>query len=159
MMATIRAAAIGDEDVLAKLNGFVQAPHLQRRPDHFKHTHLPELAAWYRSVLGKPTARIWIAEDHGTPVGYVLATFQRAPENPFVQARDWCEIDQIAVEPNHRKRGIARLLILTVIVNARGEGIHKIEATSWSFNEGTHEMLRRLGFAPKTVRFELESLG
>jgi hypothetical protein len=45
MMTTIRVAATGDEELLAKLNSFVQELHLQHRPDHFRQTHLPELAA------------------------------------------------------------------------------------------------------------------
>jgi GNAT superfamily N-acetyltransferase len=157
MMATIRAAVIGDEEILARLNSFVQDLHVQRRPDHFKQTHLPELVAWYRSLLERTTARIWIAQEQGRPVGYVLAVFQHVPANPFTQTRDWCEIDQIAVDSNYRRRGIARSLVLKAIAEARAEGIQRVEAASWSFNEETHEVFRRLGFTPKTVRFELES--
>ena len=98
---------------------------------------------------------MWIAEEQGTPVGYVLAMFQHVPAGPFTQTKDWCEIDQIAVDSNHRRRGIARALVLKAIAEAKAEGIHKVEATSWAFNEETHEVLRRLGFTPKVVRFEL----
>ena len=156
-MATIRAAVIGDEDLLARLNSFVQDLHVERRPDHFKPTQLPELVAWYKSLLEKKTARMWIAEEQGRPVGYVLAMFQHVPANPFTQARDWCEIDQIAVDSTHRRRGIARSLVLKTIAEARAAGIQKVEAASWSFNEETHEMFRHLGFKPKTVRFEFAS--
>jgi GNAT superfamily N-acetyltransferase len=157
MTATIREAVIGDEEILAKLNGFVQDLHVQHRPDLFKHTKLLELTAWYRTLLGNPNARCWIADDQSTPIGYLLALFQQAPENPLVQARAWCEINEIAVDPNYRKLGIARLLVVTAIAAARTEGIHRIEAASLSFNEGAHEMFRRLGFTSKIVRFELES--
>ena len=119
MTATIRAAEIGDEELLAKLNRFVQDVHLVQRSDHFRPT--------------------------------------QAPPNPFCRARRWCEIDQIAVDPKYRRRGIGRSLILKAIAEARTEGIRDIEATSWSFNEETHEMFRRLGFSPKTVRFERKS--
>ena len=155
-MTTIRAAVIGDEELLAKLNSLVQDLHLQRRPDHFRHTELSERAGWYKSLLEEPTARMWIAEEQGTPVGYVLAVFHRLPENPFTQARAWCEIDQIAVDSNHRRRGIGRALVLKAIAEVRAEGIQRVEATSWAFNEETQEVFRRLGFTPKTVRFELE---
>jgi ribosomal protein S18 acetylase RimI-like enzyme len=149
---------IGDEELLARLNSSVQELHLHRRPDHFKQTQLEELAAWYGLLLKKPTARMWIAEAQGRPVGYVVAIFQHVPESPCNRARDWCEIDQIAVESNHRRRGIVRSLVLKAIAEAKAEGIQKVEAASWSFNEETHDVFRRLGFAPKTVRFELDSL-
>ncbi|RPI52290.1 MAG: GNAT family N-acetyltransferase, partial [Acidobacteria bacterium] len=130
--------------------------HVQSRPDHFRQTQVPELAKWYKSLLEKPTARIWIAEEQDEAVGYVLAMFQRLPENPFTRARAWCEIDQIAVESNHRRRGIGRALVLRAIAEARAEGIQRVEASCWSFNDQAHEVFRRLGFAPKAVRYELE---
>jgi GNAT superfamily N-acetyltransferase len=157
MSPNIRPAAIGDEALLAGLNDFVQELHLGRRPDHFKPTQSAELATWYRSLLEKTTTRIWIAEEDGLPVGYLLAIFHEAQENPFVRARRWCEIDQVAVDPSRRRRGIARALILNAVFWAKTEGIPHIEAASWSFNDGAHEMFRRLGFVPKTTRFELKS--
>jgi GNAT superfamily N-acetyltransferase len=159
MSANIRPAAIGDEALLAALNDFVQERHLERRPDHFKPTHSAELVAWYRSLLEKSTTRIWIAEEDGLPVGYVLAILHEASENPFVRARRWCEIDQVAVDPSRRRRGIARTLIRSALSWAKTEGILQIEAASWSFNDGAHEMFRRLGFVSKTTRFELKSPG
>lgn len=157
MTATIRTAVIGDEEVLAKLNRFVQDLHLVRRPDHFKPIQIPELVGWYRALLEKSTARMWIAEEEGLPVGYVLAIVHHLPESPFCQARHWCEIDQIAVDPKCRRQGIGRALILEAVDEAKTQGIRDIEATSWAFNEETHELLRQLGFVPKTVRFELRS--
>ena len=148
MTATIRSAAIGDEEALAKLNGFVQALHLAQRPDHFKPTQIQELADWYKSLLEKPTARLWIAEEEGLPIGYVLAILHNAHETPFTQDRRWCEIDQIAVDPKFRSRqGVARSLAFHAIDEARAEGIHQVEAASWSFNEETHEV-----FSPTGVR-------
>jgi GNAT superfamily N-acetyltransferase len=159
MSPNIRPAAIGDEALLAGLNDFVQELHLGKRPDHFRPTQSAELATWYRSLLEKSTTRIWIAEEDGLPVGYVVAIFREASENPFARARRWCEIDQVAVDRSRRRRGIARALILNAASWAKAEGIPHIEAASWSFNDGAHEMFRRLGFVPKTTRFEFNSRG
>ena len=156
MSVNIRRAAIGDEVLLAGLNRFVQQLHSANRPDHFRSTEPAELAAWYWSLLEQPSARVWIAEHDALPVGYVLAIFHELPGNAFVRARRWCEIDQVAVDPDWRRKGIAHSLILNAVSEARSEGI-PVEATSWSFNEGAHGMFRRLGFVPKTVRFELIS--
>jgi GNAT superfamily N-acetyltransferase len=158
MATTIRAAIVGDEGLVAELNRIVQDLHLVRRPDHFKPTQMSELTAWYRSLLDKSTARIWIAEEQGRPVGYVLAILQQLPPTPFTKARRVCEIDQIVVDPEYRRRGIGRALVLKAISEATTEGIQQIEAASWSFNADTHEVLKRLGFVPKTVRFEFEAI-
>src|SRR5262245_31605296 len=134
-MTTIRIADIGDAKVLAKLNAFVQELHLKHRPDHFKETGVSKLEAWYESLLERPTTRAWIAEAQGRPVGYLLAILRDVPENPFTKARAWLEVDQIAVDPNYRRQGVARALVSKAIAYAHEEGADRIEASSWSFNQ------------------------
>src|SRR6476646_4637306 len=146
MSTTIRPAVVGDEALLADLNRFVQDLHLAQRPDHFRPTGCEDLARWYRSLLEKPTTRVWIAEEDGSPVGYLLALVHESSENPFVRARRWCEIDQLAVDPNWRRRGIGRALLLNAVSTAQAEGISRVEAASWSFNDGAHAVFGRLGF-------------
>ena len=157
MSTNIRQAVIGDEVLLAGLNRFVQEPHIASRPDHFKPTQSEELAKWYRSRLEKPAPRCWIAEEDGLPVGYLVSVVYEASENPLARARRWCEIDELAVSPSRRRRGIARALVVLSIATAKAEGILDIEAASWAFNEDAHEVFRRFGFVPKTTRFELKS--
>ena len=157
LSTNVRAGIAGDEIVLAGLNRFVQDLHLARRPDHFRPTRLEDVAEWYRSLLEKSTTRAWIAEEGASPVGYLLAIVHDVPGNPFVRARRWCEIDQIAVDPDRRRRGIARALVLTAISAVKAEGIDRVEATSWTFNDDAQEVFRRLGFVPKVTRFELNS--
>ena len=151
----IRTADIGDAKVLATLNAFVQDVHVQHRPDQFKETSDSELEAWYTSLLEKPTTRAWIAEAEGRPVGYVLALTRDTPENLFTKARIWLEVDQLAVDPNCRRQGVGRSLVFHAIAYAKKEGIGRIEATSWSFNQEAHNLFGQLGFAPKIARFEL----
>ena len=156
-MTTIRTADIGDGKVLAKLNAFVQEIHLQHRSDDFKETSLPKLEAWYESLLERPTTKAWIAETSGQPVGYVLAISRDLPETPFTKARAFLEVDQLAVDPNYRRQGVARALVSKAITYAQEEGIDRIEASSWSFNQEAHCLFGHLGFVPKIIRFELDA--
>jgi len=155
MSTTVRAAALGDEELLAVLNGLVHELHVANRPEYFKPTRAENVSAWFRSLLRQPTVLIWIAEEDGVPVGYVLALLHERPENPFCPARRWCEIDQIAVDDKRRRRGIARTLVQKVFAEVRSRGICDVEMSSWSFNEAAHHAFRRLGFAPKVIRFGL----
>jgi hypothetical protein len=101
-MTTIRAAGPDDAEQLAKLSQFVQALHLQQRPDHFRATHVPELTAWYRNLLERPTTRAWVAHMDGAPVGERWRErSQQASETPFTQARVWLEIS-LTQPPNMR---------------------------------------------------------
>jgi GNAT superfamily N-acetyltransferase len=155
MSAYIRPAIVGDEAVLARLNRFAQDLHVERRPDLFRAGTVQEVTAWFRSRLEDAATTAWIAEDSTTPVGYLIAVRHDRPAGPFTVARRFCEIDQIAVDPARRGQGIARALVVRALAQARTDGIREIEATSWSFNDSAHTMFRRLGFVPKTVRFEL----
>ena len=149
MSPDIRPAATGDEALLAGLNAFVQELHVGRRPDHFKPTQSADLATSYRALLETATSRIWIAEENGVPVGYLLAIVHEASENPFARARRWCEIDQVAVDPSRRRRRIARALILNAVSWAKTEGVSHIEAASWSFNDGAHELFGGLALSQR----------
>jgi GNAT superfamily N-acetyltransferase len=154
---SIRRADANDAPLLAHLNRFVQELHLARRPDHFRSPTPHELAAWYRSRLGEPATHCWIVEEGGAPAGYLLATHHRRPATPFALAREWYEIDQLAVDPDHRRRGFGQALVEAAILAAREQGLSTIEASSWAFNEDMHRLLDRMGFTQKVVRFERAS--
>jgi RimJ/RimL family protein N-acetyltransferase len=51
---------------------------------------------------------------------------------------------------------VARALTQALVESAVASGIHDIETTCWSFNQGAQAALRRLGFTPKSLRFALE---
>ena len=159
MRATIRAAALGDEGVLAALNGIVHALHLANRPEYFKPARADDVSAWFRSLLETSAARIWLAEADGVPVGYIVVVFHQREANPFRRARPWCEIDQIAVDATRRRRGVARALVQTVFAEARRRGIEDVELSTWSFNETAQQVFRRLGFTPEVIRFGLTLTG
>ena len=152
---TIRRASVGDADLLTHLNGFVHDIHVAERPDQFRPTDRAELGGWFRERLGQPTTLAWIAEMSSHPVAFTIGMHHRRAATPFAPARDWFEIDQVAVDPAFRRRGIGRQLLDTAIAAARELGIRDIEVTSWSFNEAMHELLREAGFRPKLTRFEL----
>jgi GNAT superfamily N-acetyltransferase len=151
---SIRRAIGGDEVLLAHLNRFVQEVHREERPDHFRSSDVQEVVRWYRSRLEEPPTTCWVAEEAGLPIGYLLAMRHRRDATPFALAREWFEIDQLAVDPAYRRRGIGQALMNEALAAAHNEGLTGIEASSWAFNNETHRLLDRMGFAPKIVRFE-----
>ena len=151
---TVRRAVAGDEHTLAALTRFVHDVHEARRPDYFRPVRLEDVAAWFRSQLEAPTSAAWIAEEGGAPVGYLLAMFHDRPENPFRRARRWCEIDQIAVDPAWRRRGVGRSLMQAALDEARARAFGDVELSSWAFNSDAHALFRGLGFEPRVVTFE-----
>ena len=151
---TVRRAAGRDAPTLAALTRFVHDMHLAHRPDYFKPTHADDVTARFRARLDEPTTAAWIAEADGRPVGYVLTFFHERAENPFCRPRRWCEIDQLAVDPAWRRRGVGRALMDAAFAEADTRDVRVVELFSWAFNTDAHAMFRRLGFEPRHLRFE-----
>ena len=156
-MIAVRQASEGDAEILADLNCHVQELHVANAPQRFKPVETVEVAEWYRKTLKNPDCRAWIAEADGLPAGYALTVYYDRPENPFCFRRAYCEIDQISVSPEFRRKGVARALIEHVVDEARAIGIRDIELNSWSFNSGAHDTFRALGFRPQIVHFSRSS--
>jgi ribosomal protein S18 acetylase RimI-like enzyme len=157
MSVTIRAAVLGDEQRLTVLNGFVQGLHVAKRPDSFKPSTQDEVVEWFIGLLRNTSARMWIAEEAGTAVGYVLTMVQERSENPFCHSRRWCEIDQIAVDPGFRRMGVASALIQKALTEAAAEGVAEVELCTWSFNVEAQSLFQKFGFEPKFLRWERKS--
>jgi diamine N-acetyltransferase len=154
-MLTIRQASAADIDALVPLKAAVHALHVEARPDIFKAMQADELASWLRQQFAEPTADVWLAEEEGQPVGYVIANRQQREETPFSFARQWCQIDEVAVDPRWRRRGIARALLQRAIARARESGLTAVELSTWAFNEPARAAFARKGFAPMVIRYEL----
>ena len=154
MSVTIRAAVLGDEQRLTVLNRFVQDLHVAERPESFKANAQEEVLEWFRGLLESASSRTWIAEEAGTAVGYVLTMVQERSENPFCRSRRWCEIDQIAVDPGFRRKGVASALIQKALTAAAGDGFAEVELCTWAFNVEAQSLFRKFGFEPKFLRWE-----
>src|SRR5262249_57318991 len=97
---------------------------------------------------------LWTAEEGCVATVYVVGFFSDRPDNPFRQPRRWCEIDQIAVDPAWRRRGVGRMLMQAALDEARARGSSDVELSSWAFNTDAHALFRSFGFEPRTVTFE-----
>jgi GNAT superfamily N-acetyltransferase len=154
MSMTIRRAAPGDEAALTRLNGMVQSLHVGARPDVFVPISPADVAAWFGTILASGTHAGWLAEVDASPVGCVVAVIHEHPATPFSRPRRWCEIDQLGVADDMRRRGVARALVDAAVAWARKEGTAHITAQCWSFNLAAQDAFSRLGFEPMTVRLE-----
>jgi len=64
------------------------------------------------------------------------------------------EIDQIAVDPVWRRRGVGRALMAAALAEADKRGLRYVELFSWAFNTDAHTLFRGFGFEPRHLRFE-----
>lgn len=155
-MANIRRAFEADVDSLVPLKASLHAMHVARRPDIFKAMTTDDVASWLRGKLAAETTQVWMAEEGGELVGYALAARRKREETSFLHSRQWCEIDEVAVTPSYRRRGIARALIERAAQHARQSGLEAVELSTWAFNEPARQAFARVGFRPMIARYELE---
>jgi len=54
-------------------------------------------------LLASDEVKFWIVEIDGVPAGYVSVARKSREGMPFSPAREWCEIDNLAVESRHSR--------------------------------------------------------
>lgn len=150
---TIRRATLEDADTLARLNAFVHAPHVEAHPHYFRATNPTELAALFRPMLETPETAAFLALDGEEAVGYLMTRyFDRAP-TALHHRRRYLEIEQVAVDPRQRRRGIAHELIALARDEAAARGITWVHLATWTFNEGAQAFFESEGFTPRTTQY------
>ena len=142
---------------MVPLKASVHALHVARRPDFFRPMKAIEVAASLRGRLADPTIHVWMAEEEGKAIGYVLAIHRKREETSFSIARQWCEIDEVVVDVNRRRRGVAGALIERAVAHAHQSGLEVVELSTWAFNEPAHAAFVSVGFEPLLVRYELKA--
>jgi ribosomal protein S18 acetylase RimI-like enzyme len=149
----VRRAEAGDEGRLAQLIAHVHEMHVADQPRVFKPLAPDVAERWFAETLAKPSTFIWLAEQDGAALGYALAFARESAETVFCYARRWYDLDQIAVAPGARERGVARQLVQAVLQAARADGAASVDLATWAFNQRAQSAFQRLGFTPKMLRF------
>jgi GNAT superfamily N-acetyltransferase len=78
------------------------------------------------------------------------------PENPFMYVRDFLDIDEFAVDTNHRRQGIASAMITFIRDWAKAQGFKRLELNMWEFNQSALAFYEAAGF--ETFRRYMEMM-
>ena len=150
----IRQAIPADNLLLSSLCMDVQRLHAEHHPDIFKMPQSENFAVTYLDEMLADTAvGIFIAEDDGRAIGYILCKLFERPEGPFTFANRFLQIEHISVRPDAQRHGAGTVLMNRVEELAREIGVTKIQLDSWSFNIAAHTFFESLGFEKFDFRF------
>ncbi len=150
----LRPATSADAAVLSNLSVDVQNLHAQNHPKIFKMADANDFAAsFFEEMLMEPTVTIFIAEEAGESVGYVLCKLIERPENPFTFAARTLLVDQISVRPGTRGRGVGAALMQQAERLAKELNVQRIQLDSWDFNLSAHAFFEHQGFQKFVFRF------
>jgi len=102
------------------------------------HVRFPRL--WLQHFTGTS----WVAEDdEGRPAGFLVGFI--SPDRP-----DEAYVHLIATSPNHRRRGLGRMLYERFFEDVRTKGVRRVTAITWPGNRVSVGFHRAMGFIAST---------
>ena len=150
----IRKATATDGMLLSSLCMDVQTLHAEHHPEFFKMPQSDDFAmSFFNTLLADNVFHIFIAEEDGQALGYIVCKSMERVENPFTFAMRYLLIDQISVRPQVRGRGVGTALMKQAEVLAGELGVQKIWLDSWGFNIKAHAFFEGVGFVKFMHRF------
>ena len=150
----IRRAVSTDNLLLSRLCIDVQSLHAEYHPDIFKMPQSEDFAvSFFDGMIVDPSTSIFIAEENGHGLGYVLCKLIERPETPFTFAMRYLLVDQISVRPTQKGKGVGTALLKQAEVLAKELNLSRIQLDSWGFNTEAHAFFEKMGFEKFNHRF------
>ena len=150
----IRQAVFADTLRLSSLCMDVQRLHAEHHPDVFQMPESDDFAiSFFEEMLADPAVRIFVADENGESVGYILCKLVERPVNPFTFAARLLHVDQISVRPASRRHGVGLALMQRAEMLAQEWDVQRIQLDSWDFNINAHAFFERMGFQKFNFRF------
>lgn len=155
-MITIRPATAPDEESLGRFGGALMRQHHAADPKRFIQVEHPE-AGYGRflvSQLSNPNSLVIVAEQSGTPIGYVFADVE---STNWMELRGPCGVVQdIYVDETARRLGAGRELMKAAIAWIRSKGRTQVVLLTKSGNEHAQHLFITLGFRPTMIEMTLD---
>ena len=132
----IRPAEEQDLERVNVLRKQVNDLHVEGKPSVFKANFYDGLSDYIYEIQNDDKKEIIVAINEGEIVGYaVLAHINRA-ETPFMYERDYLDIDEIGVDKDLRRHGVASEIISYILDGAKDKGFKRVQLKMWEFNQG-----------------------
>lgn len=148
----LRRATAADATTLARLNAHVQGWHAAQYPETFFAVPDPVgLVAYYEGRLSEPGCTVFLAGDPAQ--GYALCSLQAREASVFSPAIRRLLVEQIAVAPDARRKGMGRALLQAARDLARDLAVDEIVLDTWAANHAAHGFFRSQGFEPCRMLF------
>jgi ribosomal protein S18 acetylase RimI-like enzyme len=118
----------------------------------------PETSAGYAAFLSgqleDPDKAVFVADDNGGVIGYAYAAIEgydyMALRGPAGVLHD------IIVAPEHRGRGVGRLLLDATLEFFRSRGVQRVVLSTAERNEAAQRLFARMGFRRTMIEMTLE---
>jgi diamine N-acetyltransferase len=144
---TVRPTTADDYEVLCGLSEAVAELHREALATIFRKLAAPPRdLAFVNAAVAGPNSTIFVAEIEGRTIGTTRLLLRHQQPTPIRRERKYIEIDNMAVEPAFRRRGVGRALVDAAIAWASGRGVDTIELNVCEFNRSGAAFYRSMGF-------------
>lgn len=144
-----------DITLLTELCADVQELHHRMYPELFQPFNAAEVARFLKTVLDNPENRAFVAVHGEDVAGYVLLVPIRFPGNAFRKASNTLMIDQLFVDEDFRRKGIATLLLEKSREVAKEMNLQRLELNHWTANDSARALFGHFGFRYFNERMEM----
>ena len=150
----IRLAKSSDIPGLLALLLQVGQVHHKLRPDIFPPKTQKYDAAALELLLADPDRPVFVAVEDDFVAGYCFCVRKVIPAGTCSVARQELYIDDLCVDENHRRRGIADKLYRHAVSYARAEHFHSVTLNVWCGNDAAMDFYRHHGMQPRNITME-----
>ena len=153
----IRRATPADLPEIGRLGALLIKEHYDFDPQRFLAAK-PETSAGYASFLSAQLEdtdkAVLVADDNGDVIGYAYAAVEgydyMALRGPAGVLHD------IIVAPEHRGRGVGRLLLDATLAFFRSRGVPRVVLSTAERNEAAQRLFAHMGFRRTMIEMTLE---
>ena len=101
-----------------------------------------------------PSCPIFIADVDGQVAGYCFCQHKIIENTALSVGRQELYIDDLCVDENHRRMGIAKALYDHTLAYAKGIGCSCVTLHVWNGNDGAIRFYEQMGMTPRYIMME-----
>ena len=150
----IRNAMAQDIPGILNLLKQVGKVHSDIRPDIFPAGALKYDEAALLMLLGDASRPIFIADVDGVVAGYCFCVHKLIEDSALSVGRQELYIDDLCVDENHRRMGLAKALYDHTLAYAKKTGCHMVTLHVWNGNDGAIRFYEQMGMRPRYIMME-----
>jgi diamine N-acetyltransferase len=143
----IRPARLSDYGAINAMRQDLSRRSHRERPDAFRPQLLGATEATFHQWLMIENHIVLVADAGGEVAGYVTIWIGGAQDSDVMFPSDSLFIGELAVSPEHRRRGVGRLLFAAVEAEGRKRNVETIGLSVNSLNEEARAFYESLGYA------------
>lgn len=152
----IRKMNLNDYEDVRTLVKQIHELHLSNRPDIYNDGEsFPK--EYFEKVLSDANNLNYVYVENKKIVGALNASLQHTNPLPIIKPRTYYFIENLVVDKNHRRKGIAKKLFSYLTLKAKENNIDSIELNVWAFNKDAIKFYESMGMNIKNIRMEIKS--